>query len=74
MRGTTASGVQTQPGVVAAPRDLPFGTRLSIDGIGTAVVLDRGSAIVGDRLDVWMSSCEAARQWGVRTVRVAVLE
>lgn len=40
--GITASGAQAEVGRTVAANDLPFGTRLYIDGIGERVVEDRG--------------------------------
>ncbi len=51
--GITASGtVATVGRTIAAPKDIPFGTMLYIDGIGERVVEDRGGAIEGNHLDV----------------------
>lgn len=62
-------------GFVAGPTNLPFGTEVSIPGYhdGRYVrVLDRGKAIVGNHLDVFMSNHKQAVQWGVRTLMVTV--
>ena len=69
----TASGTWPRYGSVAAPRGIAFGTVLEIESYGVGVVEDRGGAIVGRRLDLWMS-CPDAVAWGVRWVRVAQLE
>ena len=51
--GITASGAKATVGrTIAAPSNLPFGTRLYIDGIGERVVEDRGGSISGQRLDL----------------------
>ncbi|MGL4372464.1 MAG: G5 domain-containing protein, partial [Turicibacter sp.] len=42
--------------VVAASKDLPCGTIVDMDGIGKAIVLDRGSAITGDDLDLLVNT------------------
>jgi 3D (Asp-Asp-Asp) domain-containing protein len=78
-RGITASGrhVSYNDGrfVAADTSLLPFGTRLSIPGYhgGEAVeVIDRGSAIKGNKLDVFFPDHETARHWGRQTVWVEV--
>lgn len=51
--GITASGTKATVGrTIAAPSNLPFGTRLYIDGIGERVVEDRGGSVSGNRLDL----------------------
>lgn len=55
--GITASGVRAVEGVTAAcPPELPFGTKLVIEGVGVRVCEDRGSAIQGRHLDIFMGS------------------
>lgn len=52
-RGITASGTTATVGrTCAAPKDIPFGTRLWIEGIGERVVEDRGGAVHGKKLDI----------------------
>jgi peptidoglycan hydrolase-like protein with peptidoglycan-binding domain/3D (Asp-Asp-Asp) domain-containing protein len=62
-RGTHgADGTPVYPGMVAAPKSYPFGTRVVLPGIGTVTVHDRGGAITewedAHRLDIWMGSGE----------------
>ena len=70
--GITACGYQIQPGdkLVAAPRELPFGTILTIPGYGTVKVLDRGGAIKGKRLDVYFDTHQEALNWGVKFLEI----
>jgi 3D (Asp-Asp-Asp) domain-containing protein len=79
--GVTASGrdVSYNGGVfVAADTDqFAFGTKLSIPGYhdGQAVeVIDRGSAIKGDHLDVFFPTHEQALQWGRQRLAVTVVQ
>jgi peptidoglycan hydrolase-like protein with peptidoglycan-binding domain/3D (Asp-Asp-Asp) domain-containing protein len=69
-----ASGAEVYPGMIAAPREYPFGFKMNIPGIGTVAVQDRGGAIKGNRLDVWMGhgdeGLRRALNWGKRTVEV----
>jgi len=71
----TASGVYPSVGVVAVdPRVIPLGSRLYVEGYGYAKALDRGGAIKGNRIDVFLESNAEARRWGVRRVTVYVLD
>lgn len=76
-RGTNgADGTQVYPGMIAAPKTYPFGTRVKIPGLGVGEVHDRGGAIFAhkdyDRIDVWMGQGEEglarALNWGARLV------
>ena len=74
---TTASGHKIQPGdrFVAAPKNIPFGTRFIVPGYndGNPVeVLDRGGAIKGRRLDVFFPTHKEALRWGVQYLEVKV--
>jgi 3D (Asp-Asp-Asp) domain-containing protein len=79
-RGLTASGKTVRTNgmkLVAADRDLPFGTLVSVPGYDAArpvPVLDRGSAIVGDHLDVLMPTHAAAVKWGRKVLPVMIWE
>lgn len=71
----TASGWGAQAGVtIAADESYPFGTVLYLEGLGERVVMDRGSAIVGNHLDLYFDTHEEACEWGMRTVRGYVVE
>ena len=67
--GITASGtVATEGRTIAA--NLPFGTKLYIDGIGERIVEDRGGGIKGKTIDLFMSDHNSALQFGVRKLDV----
>lgn len=71
----TAMGTAVRPGVVAA-NFLPFGTKIRLPdhfGDQVFVVEDRMNARYTQRLDIWMDTRMAAKQWGVRHVKVEVL-
>ena len=70
--GYTASGTKATAGrTVAAPSNLPYGTKLDING-KTYVVEDRGGAIKGNRIDIYVNSHSEALAWGVRYLPVEV--
>ena len=71
--GRTASGTQATAGrTVAASSKFAFGTKLNVGG-HIYTVEDRGGAINGNRIDVYVSSHSAALQWGVRYLPVSVV-
>ena len=72
--GRTASGTQATAGrTVAAPAKFAFGTKLNIGG-HIYTVEDRGGAIQGNRIDIYVSSHSAALQWGVKYLPVSMAE
>lgn len=70
----TATGVVPKRGIVAVdPKVIPLGSKLYIDGYGFAVAQDIGGSIKGHRIDLFMDTKTEALKWGVRTVRVYLL-
>ena len=73
LRGRTATGINTAPGVVAVdPSVIPLGTRLLIPGYGEGVAADTGGAVNGNVIDLWFPSHAEALQWGRRTVTITI--
>ncbi|NLK64292.1 MAG: hypothetical protein GX289_04280 [Tissierellia bacterium] len=79
--GITASGTKAQPGTVAVDPDvIPLGTKLyiaSTDGspdYGFATALDTGSAIKGYKIDLFMENNQDALNFGIRQVKVYILD
>ena len=71
--GTTASGTTATPGrTAAASAKFAFGTKLNIGG-HVYTVEDRGGAINGNRIDIYVGSHAEALQWGVRYLTVNVV-
>lgn len=71
--GITASGTHaTADRTIAAPSTFAFGTQVVINGV-TYTVEDRGGAIQGNRIDIYMDTHSEALQWGVRYLEVEVL-
>lgn len=78
-RGETQSGTQVRHGIIAAdPRVLPMGSVVRIEGVGVRpgnyVVSDTGAAVKGRRLDIFMSSCAAAKRFGRRAVTARLIK
>ena len=72
--GITASGTRATAGrTIAAPAKFAFGTKLSLNG-KVYTVEDRGGAISGNRIDLYVSSHAEALAWGVRYLPVSVVQ
>lgn len=73
--GVTASGLKTQEGVtIACPPELEFDTKIYIEILNhTYVCQDRGSAIHGEKIDVYMHSIQDARNFGRQSSRVKII-
>ena len=72
--GVTASGLKTRRGVVAVDTSvIKLGTKLYIEGYGEAVAGDTGSAIKGNRIDLFFETHDEALAFGRRNVNVYVL-
>jgi 3D (Asp-Asp-Asp) domain-containing protein len=76
--GRTASGKQVRRGMVAADRRvLPLGTKVRLKNAGRYSgvyrVEDTGGKIRGRKIDIYMPSRGAAKQFGRQTVKVEVL-
>ena len=71
--GRTASGTRATAGrTVAASGKFAFGTKLNIGG-HIYTVEDRGGAINGNKIDIFVNSHAEALQWGVRYLPVSVV-
>ena len=71
--GRTASGTKATAGrTVAASSKFAFGTKLNIGG-HVYTVEDRGGAISGNKIDIFVNSHAEALQWGVRYLNVSVV-
>jgi 3D (Asp-Asp-Asp) domain-containing protein/peptidoglycan hydrolase CwlO-like protein len=69
--GHTASGLPVGQGICAVdPSVIPMGTRFDVPGYGSCVAADTGSAIIGDRIDVWVPTEGQAASWGRRDVTI----
>ncbi len=72
--GNTASGTKpTQGRTIAVDTSvIPFGTQVIIDG-HTYIAEDTGSAIKGNKIDVFFDNHEEALQFGVRYADVTIV-
>ena len=73
--GVTASGMPVKENeTIACPRQFPFGTKLYIEGFGTYVCQDRGGAIKGNKVDIYMKTKAQAFAFGRRILSAQVIE
>ena len=71
--GRTASGTKATAGrTVAASSKFAFGTKLNIGG-HIYTVEDRGGAVNGNKIDIFVNTHAEALQWGVRYMNVSVV-
>lgn len=72
----TANGERVQEGrTIAADHSIPFNTQIYIPALGkTFTVTDRGGAIKGDRLDLFMEKRKDAMEFGVQEMEVFIRE
>lgn len=72
--GITANGNKVRKGIIAADTNvLPFGTKVYIEGLGIFVVDDTGSAIKGNRIDIYMDNVDEAVRFGRQNRKLVVL-
>ena len=72
--GRTAMGTRATAGrTVAASGKFAFGTKLNING-HVYTVEDRGGAIKGNKIDIFVNSHAEALAWGVRYLPVSVAQ
>jgi len=77
LRGRTSSGLMVARGLIAADgRVLPLGTHVRLEAgaySGEYVVADRGGAVRGRKIDIWMPSAREALRFGRRAVKLTIL-
>jgi 3D (Asp-Asp-Asp) domain-containing protein len=71
--GATASGVMPKSSrTIAVDTDIiPFGTEVYING-NLYIAEDTGSAIVGNRIDIYMDNHSIAQEFGVQYAEVFI--
>ncbi|KKN05796.1 hypothetical protein LCGC14_1083920 [marine sediment metagenome] len=72
--GHFANGQEVSFPALAAPSNIPFGTRINVPGYGVAEVKDRGGAITGCRLDVYFNDHATAEAWDRQILTVEILK
>ncbi|MBE6184687.1 LysM peptidoglycan-binding and 3D domain-containing protein [Heyndrickxia ginsengihumi] len=60
--------------IAVDPNVIPLGSKVYVEGYGTAIAADTGGAIKGNRIDVLVPNNSDAQNWGRKTVTVKVLD
>ncbi len=74
-KGITASGLKVKAKrTIACPSSFPFGVKLKIEGYGTFVCEDRGGAIKGNHIDIYVETKKEAFAFGRRSLSAEIVE
>ncbi|MFJ7747413.1 LysM peptidoglycan-binding domain-containing protein [Peribacillus sp. NPDC097295] len=76
--GVTATGVDLKANpnekvISVDPSVIPLGTKVYVEGYGYATAADTGSAIKGNKVDLFVPNKEDALNWGVKNVNLKIL-
>lgn len=76
--GVTSTGVDLKSNpnakiIAVDPSVIPLGSKVYVEGYGYATAADKGGAIKGNKIDVFFSSKNDAYRWGVKKVKIRVL-
>ncbi|WP_421384976.1 3D domain-containing protein [Bacillus salacetis] len=77
--GITKTGVDLRANpdekvIAVDPSVIPLGSKVYVEGFGYATAEDTGSAIIGNRIDIFIPSREAALEYGVKNITVQIIE
>ncbi|KOS70365.1 hypothetical protein AEA09_02400 [Lysinibacillus contaminans] len=76
--GTSATGIDLRANsglkvIAVDPSVIKLGSKVWVEGYGTAIAGDTGGAIKGNKIDILVQSDAQARNWGRKKVRIKVL-
>jgi 3D (Asp-Asp-Asp) domain-containing protein len=76
--GTTATGIDLKANpnkkvIAVDPSVIPLGSKVYVEGYGEAIAGDTGGAIKGNRIDVFIPSQQDAINFGVKQLKVTIL-
>ncbi|MDR7000136.1 LysM peptidoglycan-binding domain-containing protein [Neobacillus niacini] len=76
--GITKTGVNIKENpnakvIAVDPTVIPLGSKVYVEGVGEATAADTGSAIKGNRIDVFIPSEKDAIKFGVKQLKVTIL-
>ncbi|WP_409254014.1 3D domain-containing protein [Bacillus sp. SCS-153A] len=77
--GITKTGVDLRANpdekvIAVDPAVIPLGSKVYVEGFGYATAEDTGSAIIGNRIDIFIPSREEALEYGVKNITVQIIE
>lgn len=77
--GVTATGINLNNNrnmkvIAVDPSVIPLGSRVHVEGYGTAIAGDTGGAIRGNKIDVHVPTKADALRWGRKQVKITILD
>lgn len=77
--GKTATGIDLRANpslkvVAVDPKVIPLGSKVWVEGYGNAIAGDTGGAIKGNKIDVFIPNQSAVKQWGVKQVKIRIIQ
>ncbi|WP_047983867.1 3D domain-containing protein [Ornithinibacillus californiensis] len=60
--------------IAVDPNVIPLGSKVYVEGYGYAIAGDIGSAIKGNRIDIHLPTKQEAYNWGVKEVKITIVE
>lgn len=74
-KGITSSGLKVEEGrTLACPPEFPFGAKIYIEGVGERRCEDRGGAIKGNHVDIYMETKSDAFAFGRQNLLAYVID
>jgi uncharacterized protein YabE (DUF348 family) len=68
--GRVEGGLST---IAVDPTVIPMGSKVYVEGYGYAVASDTGTAIKGNRIDLYFDSYKESCDWGLRQVQLSII-
>ena len=73
--GITASGLKVKENrTIACPKAFPFGLKIKIEGMGIYTCEDRGGAIKGNHIDIYVLTKKEAFKFGRQNLTAEIVE
>lgn len=75
--GITATGINLRKNpdmkvIAVDPKIIPLGSKVYVPGYGEAIAGDKGGAIKGNKIDVFINNKSSANKWGKQTLKITV--